>query len=361
MGKKTLLQVANEVEHDQRGKIDYVLPFRNLYMDDNGGFAFKRVNEVQIPYAHESTARQADVRLEPNDWATGQLLGRLNMPAEYFKRLLTQREAAPWLFASHFNYWASRTNKHIRLRAKLYNGNGTGVVRGAVSDKYSILDNDTVISTLAGIMQGREDDFEIVDFHLDDRRMNLRVAYNDLAVQLGNLPGGEADWNKLGSDFVNSEVGASAFNLQALIWRLICSNGLRGWDQQGEAFTQRHIHLRPIEFQGRIADAIVNSLQTGQDFLNAFKDTQEKQINDPFAVIKKLANDGNFSRQFTDQAVSEWEGHDTAYGVVNAFTRAARTLPNERRLEAESYAGRLTRLPAEQWDKISEEAILETA
>ena len=338
--KTRLDEVIERVEDDQEGKADYILPINNLHVDPfKNRVEFVKTTEVEGPVAR-------DIPFELTDWAEGQFLSRLGMPAQYMRKV---REEDPKLYADHVNLWAGKAEGKIRLRARIRGE--VGVVRGVVSDKYSVLDNDAVIDTLTKILQGRENDYQIETFFMDDRRLHLRLTYVDLTKPLGRLPGGKFDYMRIGTDIVNSEVGASSFNITKMIWRLICDNGLRGWDKE-DSFVQRHIHLRPIEFQGRVADAMVNQLQAGQEFLAELERTQEQQIENPFSVIGKLAQDGGFSRSFADKAKESFEGDDTAYGVINSFTRAARDLPNERRLEAEKFAGKLTRFTPSRWEKL---------
>lgn len=64
-----------------------------------------------------------------------------------------------------------------------------------------------------------------------------------------------------------------------------------------------------------------------------------------------MSKEGGFSGQFTDNVKTNFDGDGTAYGIVNAFTRSARELPNERRLEVESFAGKLVTMPASRWER----------
>lgn len=334
-------EVLERIERDSQGKADYLTPLNNLRVDNEGNYSFLRTSEVQGPVTR-------DIPFSATDWAEGQLMGRLGMPAQYFRKA---KEEDPELFRQHFNYWASKAEDVTRLRAKVHGD--SGLIRGAVSDKYSVLDNDTVGDTLMKILKGQEESYKIEMFHLDDRRLHLRLTYLDLTKPAGILPDGSPDYTRLGMDLVNSEVGAASMNIVAMIWRLICSNGLRGWSRDNEnTFIQRHIHLRNVEFQGRMAEAMVNQLRAGQEFLEQYKETQRQTIQNPFSVISELAKEGGFSRQFTDNAKEQFEGDSTAYGVINSFTRAARDLPNERRLEVERFAGQMTRFKPGRWDRL---------
>lgn len=346
VSKMSFEGVLSAIAEDDRGKTDFLTPVSNLHADQEGNIAFMDVGRVRGPQELKDTS------FDLTDWAAGQLLSRVGMPGAYFKKA---KAADPELFSQHFNYWSRRApnvNDVVRLRTRIRGD--VGVMRGVVSDRYSVLNNNNVGDTLQQILtQGAAGEYEVAIFHMDDSRFHLRLTYPDLTKSTGILPNGAADLQRLGTDIVNSEVGAASFNLQAMIWRLVCENGLRRWDKDGDAFVQRHIHLRAIEFRGRVAHAMVNSLKTGTEFLNDYARMQEQSVENPFAVISKLAKEGGFSQGFTDTAKQEYEGDATAYGVINSFTRAARILPNESRLKAERFAGKMTRFSSDRWDKLS--------
>jgi len=347
----SLDRVLDELNRDAEHKKDFFVETSNLIARNDGRITLKNTNEV---YSENGTPEKNldGVVFDTTDWADNQLLSRLGMPAAYFRKA---KEADPELFAQHFNYWTNVNEDRIRLRTKMFTDQA--LIRGAVSTKYAPLDNVQVGEIMEKILRENKDDFEINDFYLDDRRFHLRLSYPTLTKNLRTLPDGNPDYSRIGTDIVNSEVGAASFNLTALLWRLICSNGLRGWGRDW-TFVQRHIHLRPIEFQSRVAEAMVKSLDASQDLLDEYQKMQEQQIENPFNAIKRLAEEGDFSSKFTDVVKEQYEGDNTAYGVVNAFTRAARELPNEQRLDAEKFAGKLIRFPASKWKQVQTEEMV---
>jgi len=335
-----LQDVLNTVAEDSVGKTDYSTTMDNLHMFDNGMVAFKNVRGVE-----GSDVRDLQFRL--TDWALSQSLGKLGMPVQYFKKA---REENPDLLAQHFNYWSRKSDGAVMLRSRVQGDAAT--IRGVVSDKYSVLDNDMSMEALAQILKGQEDGFRVRDFHMDDRRMHMRITYTDMTKQVGFTKDGKPDYLQLGMDAINSEVGAASFNIAGLIWRLVCTNGLRRWEKNGDDFTQRHAFLKTNEFRARVGAAMVTSLGSSEHFLNNFADKMEIKVQNPFDVIKKLAKRGDFSQEFTEKAGNYYEGDGTAYGIVNAFTAAARDLSNERRLDTEKFAGKLVTLKPSAWVRI---------
>ena len=335
--------VFNRVMQDRESKVDYFTPVNNLTALEDGSITFKRRDLVA------KGAGDKDVRLTTTSYADGQMLGKLGMPAAYFRKA---KDADPALFAQHFNFWAQRHKGDALLRTRDH-GNGIASIRGIVSGAYSVLDNHEIMQMLSRILDGSGADYRIEGYTLDDHRFHMRITFPDLTKALGNLPNGTPDYNRVGMDLNNSEVGFSSFNLQAMIYRLICSNGLWGWGSDGEVFRQRHAHLRRPEIQARAAEAMVTAARTGAEFLSEFEATQDQRIDNPFNAIKAIARENNLSGTLTDTVLDNFEGDKNAYSVTNAFTRAARVLPNERRIEVERLAGRLVRFTPTRWEKLS--------
>jgi len=137
-----------------------------------------------------------------------------------------------------------------------------------------------------------------------------------------------------------------------LIFRLVCSNGLRRWEREGDIFNQRHIYLKTHEFRGRMLESMSNGLHTGQELLEQYRKAQNIHIEHPFEVIEAVSKKAAFSKEFTDRMKTEYEGDKTAYGIVNSITSAARSLPNEHRLETERFAGKLLEMRPSEWIRV---------
>ena len=82
--------------------------------------------------------------------------------------------------------------------------------------------------------------------------------------------------------------------------------------------------------------------------LETLNNVRKIKVTNPLSVIEELAKKQMYSQNLIDQAKKNFmiEPENSLYGVVNAFTRTARDLPNERRLEVEAYAGEILKLQA---------------
>jgi hypothetical protein len=334
--------IMQSVANDSIGKADYTTSLNNLHMDYNGNIEFIDTNKV-------TGTGTKDIGFNATDWAESQVYSKLGMPAHYFKRIKPEN---PDLVAEHFNYWTRKSDDNVMLRTRVRD-NEAGIIRGIVSEKYSILDNDTTAETLRKILTGQEHRFKIQGFHLDAKRMHLRVTFNELTKHATNLNNGDPDNLQIGFDIVNSEVGAASLNILSLVFRLVCSNGLRAWRVEDQ-FSQRHIHLKEYEIYGRMVEAFAVNLSGGAVLLDNFTKTIETKIPNPFDAISGIAQKYNLTNEFADNAKNLYEGNSTAYGVINTITAASRELPNERRLDTERIAGRLIELSPKEWEVLSE-------
>jgi hypothetical protein len=155
----------------------------------------------------------------------------------------------------------------------------------------------------------------------------------------------------VGIDIVNSEVGVSSMNIAGLVWRLVCTNGLRRMDR-GETFTQRHIYLDTPTFYNRIGNAITRGIQSGIDTMINFSESKKFELVRPLQSMHVIGKQYDLTKGIVERAKELWEHDATAYGIINSFTASARGLDNEKRLELEKVSGKLLTLNTKDWHRI---------
>jgi hypothetical protein len=96
-----------------------------------------------------------------------------------------------------------------------------------------------------------------------------------------------------------------------------------------------------------MAEAISEGFRLASSVLDAFLETREVKVVEPLEVIRKIAEERQFSQKFTDQVVSGYltEAESNWFGVINAFTNAAQKLGPLQRIEMERFAGTLLEAP----------------
>lgn len=318
---KRFESLLKQVEQDDRGKEDKIMPFGSLRMNVYGLIETKGRNPLQL-----------------TDHATTQVLSKLGIPVRYAKRVLEER---PDLVADHFNHWAKKEDGDVLLRMK--KAGGHGVIRAVLSDRYSILDNKDVMVALHEVIKELPD-AELLQSNLNDRITNIRIAFPELTAEFGKTVTGEKDLIKVGVDIDNSEVGVSSLRVIPVTYRLVCTNGMRAWVKDGDLFEQRHIHLTSDELYMRMSGAIVNAIKAGDGLVKTMRQAKGIKVASPLDIIKEIAQKEEYSKKLTDILINNFmvEPDNTLYGVTNAFTRTARDIENtERRLNLEEYAGNM--------------------
>lgn len=323
--RNRIRDILDKIEQDDRNKKDIQIGMAEIEMLPNGTIKSKNKN--------------IDKGFELSDYAKTQAFNRLGIPVRYGKRLMEER---PDLVAEEFNHWAwQQTDMGVLLRVR-HDSNYNGYVRGFLSERYSRLDNRDVVGSLAEILE-KIPDADILGFHLDDRRTHLRLTLPELSANTGVAKTGQDDILRVGVDIINSEVGASSLVISPLVFRLVCSNGLRAWTSDGEEFRQRHIHLSENELFNRMNSAVVDSINQGDELLHVMNETKKYEIDNPLEVIEKLAKKNIYSQKLIDTAKDNYmiEPDRNLYGVINSFTRTAKDLDDEKRLDLEKFAGQL--------------------
>jgi len=329
--KVTFEQVRDEVRSDDAGKWDLVARREQLQFE--GG-------ALTVPL---DDCGQHIERLTPTAWATTQFCQRLGIPASYF------RKCPPQLQDAQGNYWIknapageetgrkSRSDKpeHWLLRARY------GVLRGVLSERYSRLDNEALLTSVQQVLEAASSHFETSWFSLGDESLHLRLI--DPTKRREALPD---DGLMAGVHIANSEVGKRAVTVDAMVFRLVCSNGLIRLVKGKSLLYQRHIHLSQDRFAGALETAVGEALGAATSFMDQIAVATREPVKDVEEAIKRIAGNWNLS-QGTEERVLQAllaersSQQETLYGVVNAFTNAAQTLPADDRYDLEVLAGHL--------------------
>jgi len=323
---RTLQSVIDTVREADQDKWDLTVQTNQLRMDDG---------VLSLPVDGGTSPHHC--RLQPNDWATGQLCSQLGMPASYFKRCPAE------LQDRQFNYWLGLHNErrgtedrdgcdHWLLRAQ-----GT-TLRAVLSDRYGRLDNAALTSALVRVV---DDSFVVQSVEISDVSFHLRLLRPSMKRMI--LPGDEAC---AGLHIANSEVGMRSVTVDALVYRLVCTNGLIKLVKGQSLFHRRHIGTGASEALGRLPGAIEASMAAAELSLEQFAQSTTQVVEDPEQTIKGLSQREGFSDAFAESILEQLQTEapdqqHTRYGLINALTGAARQLPADARYGIETLAGRL--------------------
>jgi hypothetical protein len=259
---------------------------------------------------------------------------RLKTPA---RRLLAQRLRIPDsylgrcphpLAAANVNHFLHRSpSRRFLLR---FQGDE---VRAVLSDRYQAVDHPELTRRLLEVVP----ESTPVRYELSATLMVVQLlpAESQHATRGRELFGGIT--------VTNSETGAAVVGLSAMVYRVICLNGLV---LGGGASGLRRRHTRDAaetlrEFQRRAREAWSDA----GDSPDRFQTMRRIRVPQPEAALKRLEERHQLTAELAKEVESAFavEPGDTMFDLINAFTRAgnAPTLPLEDRAKLQELGGRI--------------------
>lgn len=190
-----LEDVINEVHQGSMNHYDEVVPV--------GDMNFESLNKMEISGQAVQVAKSAQ-RLFSN---------RLKVPYSYMSRCPAD------LQAENLNYWIEQESRHRDTFFCRFDGNK---LRAVFTERYQPLDNMEVLSEL--VQNGFDTNAE-VQYALDENMFILKIPEYARTFNV-NPEYGKLDKIVPGFAFANSEVGSTAFSIEAYFYRLVCTNGL---------------------------------------------------------------------------------------------------------------------------------------
>lgn len=352
----TLDEMSAEVMRQSRALADYSVSTANLEMEANGPDVVLRMFDD----ARSDAVEPMDV----NPIAHRQIGTHLGIPAKYYD---VMREKDPVLLSQNVNAWFSREPSRRMLRTL------DGRARAFLSNRYRRIDNleilQAVLPVLADIPDVRFESCNITGERMYIKAINPRLQTE---VTVGDVV-------QAGIMISNSEIGLGAVNIQPLVLRLVCMNGMT----VNDARTRRN-HV------GRVNDSEENymlytdkTLQADdytfllkvQDTVRAAVDeTKFQMVVDKMreaagAVITARDIPGVVKLAGKDFGLSEGEGTGvlnhlitdgdlSLYGLSNAVTRYSQDVESyDRATELESIGYEILTMPMPQWSRLNQAAL----
>ena len=134
--------------------------------------------------------------------------------------------------------------------------------------------------------------------------------------------------------------------VDALVYRLVCTNGLIRLVKGKSLMRQWHLHVSPTRFVGALGEAIECALQESEGFLEKLQRATHTPIPHIVEVMEKIGEKWHLSEEVQQAAQQSLlkepaSQQESLYGLVNAYTAAAQSLPDEMRYHLEVLAGSL--------------------
>lgn len=257
------------------------------------------------PGAMDRLTQDRALQLAPR--AETQLLQRLGVPVAFFRRL---PENLRWATVNHFVQHAPAERGAL---VRTVRGN---TVRALLSEQYTPIDDADVLPLVADVLGDDEVEIERLDFA--DDATHLRVIFPREATEAR-----AGDVLRTGVHITNSETGYRAVHVDALVHRLVCTNGLVRSEVQGRT-TFRHVG-QTDRLKDGLAAAVRDARANAYALARQFRSAVGHALADPEALLRRHAKEADLTREQLQAALAAYaaEPDATLYGAVNALTRGA--------------------------------------
>lgn len=312
---------------------DSISPMNNFFVVDNKQAVLDgRLYDMTHTF-HNSLARKFDI------------------PLNYYRRIQSEepklfektintlnKDKKPHLFRKH------RVKKKFRIK-NILNGQSSGNLRALLSDRYKIIDNKEILKHLEPKFDKKN--FVLLSGYQDDNIMSCKIRFTNL---IGSVKQGDTVYG--GIYLRNSEVGRSSLTISALIYRLVCTNGLMLPNTES-IYNTFHLGVKnpvghlpnyiiPTACLDKV-DEVINYLLSKDAFKNnlqLLKETTFKEIKKvKYNKIKELFHTTDKEQEMIKEEF-EKENDFTIYGLIQAFTSTARKIKDiQRSLHLEKVGG----------------------
>lgn len=347
----TINELAVEISRQKEAMADYIIEPSKLFMDTSEDAPKLRV--------FDSEGKDRINPLDIGIYAHRQIASYLNIPQAYYDLMMDKN---PDLLGVNVNDWLYHTEDRRMLRTL------DGEARAFLSERYKRIDNyDIAQATLPIIME--IPDVQFLSCNLTPGKMYIKAINPRLMDNV--VPG---DTVQAGIIISNSEVGLGAVNIQPLIYRLVCENGM----VINDAVT-RKTHLGPTISEENIFYYSKETVEADdkafilkiQDTVRAAVDeakfrTVVGQMREAKEAHMNTANVPEFvrltSRTFGITETEEKgvlqhliEGKDLSlYGLSNAVTRFSQDVDSyDRATDLEGIGYKILTMPKKQWNRIN--------
>src|SRR4029077_955562 len=151
------------------------------------------------------------------------------------------------------------------------------------------------------------------------------------------------DPHKIGFHCLTSEVGDGDIRVDALVYRLLCKNGLLGWGDS-EILRLRHKNLQTHEVNPQIQEAVLASVRQEDAIKDLLERKYSEPVGDPETALLLMGAKMKVSDWLKEQALGalrrEKKSDYSRFDIMQAFTQAAQQLPFAERIKLEMSVGR---------------------
>ena len=282
-----------------------------------------------------------------DQWSFNQWCQRLKVPVDFLRRC--PKDVGNSSQKSIFDYWKEqRADKRLLFRVKTHEEKdmetgAVGRVRAVLSDRYSVFDNHDILPRM--IPYVKKYNLQPQISKVTERAMHLRLLFPEEVI-IGKTLDGKDDKHNFAFHLLNSEIGAySAVQGDMSIFRQVCSNGLIVVHDREHLLKMSHGRsLGREEFKNALSAAFETFIGKREEMELIVESAQTDKLaskEHALTEVRSILSASHASDETITRAEKMFtnEPQVTRFGVIQAVTAAARTLPVDRRVALETAAG----------------------
>lgn len=354
----SLAALAERVEQVDSAKHDLVATTNAVRVIDDDRLAIGEHEVDVLPHAH------------------GQIAERLKIPRPYYNRVGGEFPGLRTeMLRRHFQDQPER--RLFRTMTELpgedaLDGLHGGALRAFLSDRYRPMDNAWMLSALLPAMEEVQahHPISIESQAMTATRFYLQITFPGVEAQVQ-----QGDVIRAGVQIVNSEVGSGALDIRALVWRLVCVNGMVGQSMVRQHHVGRRVGEDDSDYSVFRDDTIAADLEAlrlrardllidaasevgiatrANEFRAAIDDQAEVKVPELVEnVTKRFTLRDSESEALTETLYQDEQGR-TRYGLVNGLTALAHRVQDpDRQYAMERLGQSVLDMPSKEWAALS--------
>lgn len=321
------------VKADDANKEDYVIKGAQFDFTDRKTLALKTPNGME------------EFAFNPHSF--DQLCGLAKIPTKYLEgcKVTGKGGMKDQLEARMENRLA---NDHlIRVRRTPNEDGVAGMIRAILPGEYAPFDYRDLIPSLGRAITEVGEGFKLEMSNVQDPKsvessLHLRFVresgfdFKELEIN---------DPHRMGFHCRTSEIGDGPTIINALVWRLICKNGMMGWGDS-EVLKIHNKNLHKHEVYPQLTEAIFATVRQQEPLREMIMRKYEEVVPDPETSMLLMAARMKVSDHTKEEALailrkdSMTKDAITRFDMMQAFTRVAHSLSMTERTKLETAVGR---------------------
>ena len=280
--------------------------------------------EIELNNKLHIVGKNGDNEVGLTPYAFSQLCTKLGIPTQYMKKCI-EAGFTP-LVMDNINNWLDNFG-HKKLLIRKY-GN---VVRGILSDKYSICDTPEILSAIeqSGILGS----MDLKSYVINPSRFHARFVGDKMKVVGEDL--------FAGIQIDSSDVGRSKLDIKFLVYKQVCTNGLVLPKEAGTVYEQKHIGIESAKMVETLKESFNNFSLKVNDATSLIDRARDVKIRDTESIFGMVKNGTKVGEDTVKDIFTVASEHYdmSVWGIVNAITEVSQKYTLEHRIVMERYAG----------------------